>query len=158
MKVEIYTDGACSGNPGKGGWGAVILFNDEVIELAEDVKHTTNQEMELVAACNALCYLKLQSAFRIVDVDIVIYTDSAYLHNCWKDEWWKRWTYNGWLNTKKEPVANKKSWELLIPWFKMSNFSIIKVKGHASNYWNNVADQLATGKIKPKEVKYDWTI
>lgn len=148
MKVEIYTDGSCRGNPGTGGWGAVVMREGKQINYAGHEEYTTNQKMELTAAIEGL---KLAGEVDPFD-DIIIYTDSAYLHNCWLQGWWKKWQYNGWVNSKKEPVANQDLWEQLIPWFKDSNFSIVKVKGHSSNKYNNVADLLATGALKPGEV------
>lgn len=150
MKIKVYTDGSCRGNPGPGGWGAVILYENKEIQLADQVKLTTNQQMELLAAAQALEYIEHNiTNCKIFGPEIILYTDSAYLFNCWKDEWWKKWVWNGWLNTKKEPVANQMYWESLIPWFKNGNFSIVKVKGHAENKYNNIADLLATGAIAP---------
>ena len=151
MKIEIYTDGSCRGNPGPGGWGAVIFLNDKQITLAEQVEFTTNQRMELIAAIESLNYVDEQTFSlknRFAD-DIVLYTDSAYLHNCWAKGWWENWSRNGWKNAKKEAVANQDLWEKLIPWFRKATFTIVKVKGHASNKYNNLADQLATGTIQP---------
>jgi len=147
VKIEIYTDGSCRGNPGPGGWGAIILYDNHEIQLAEQCLKTTNQEMELVAAANGLFFVDYH--LKMADEDITLYTDSAYFYCCWKDEWWKKWQWNGWLNSKGLPVANKGVWELLIPWFKKSNFSIVKVKGHSANEYNEKADRLATGEVKP---------
>lgn len=149
MKVKVYTDGSCKGNPGPGGWGVVLLFEEREIQFAGTEKRTTNQQMELCAAIRGLTSVELRSEFQINKCEIILYTDSAYLYNCWKDNWWKKWQYNGWVNSKKEPVANKEYWELLIPWFQKSNFSIVKVKGHSENKYNAIADLLATGALKP---------
>lgn len=150
MKIKVYTDGSCQKNPGPGGWGAVILHGEREIRIADRVNKTTNQQMELLAAVRALEYIKHNlTEDPCFGPEIVIYTDSAYLFNCWKDEWWKKWVGNGWINTKKEPVANKAYWEDLIPWFQNSNFSIIKVKGHSCNEYNEIADGLATGRLQP---------
>lgn len=148
-KVEVYTDGSCSPNPGSGGWGSVILVDGrEIMKLAERSKWTTNQEMELVAAANSLHFIEFGMSEYFKDT-IIIYTDSAYLCNCWKDGWWKKWVYNGWLNSKKDPVANRSCWENLIPYFKMPNITFVKVKGHVGNQYNEIADKLATGARLP---------
>ena len=111
--------------------------------------------MELTAVIN---FFKLSYKgfikFEEFSPEIVIYTDSAYLHNCWKDKWWKKWEFNGWKNSKKEPVANRSLWEQLIPWFNNSNFRIVKVKGHSDNKYNILADALATGIIFTKPLKF----
>jgi len=148
-KIMIYTDGACSGNPGPGGWGAVIIIEDKTIELAEtNFHHTTNNIMEMLSVVCSVEYVEQKIGW--TNEELVIYTDSVYVYNCWKEQWWKKWTFNGWMNSKREPVKNKEIWEQLIPYFKKSNFSIVKVKGHASNYYNEMADKLATGAISPK--------
>lgn len=146
-KINIYTDGSCRGNPGPGGWGAILLIDGKEILLSEQVTYTTNQKMELMGAIKALDYAQknLDCEFK----KVVIYTDSAYLFRCWKEKWWKKWIYNGWINSSKEPVANKELWVSLIPWFKNEEFSIVKVKGHQDNKYNNMADLLATGKLLP---------
>ena len=77
------------------------------------------------------------------DEKIKVYTDSAYIANCYKQNWYKAWRVNGWLNSKKEPVANKEMWELLVPFFYQPNIEIVKVKGHASNVGNQIADKIA---------------
>jgi ribonuclease HI len=147
--IEIYADGACSGNPGPGGWGAVVLVEGTIKELGERYfHHTTNNIMELAAVTNSLDFIV--HLYGIDQYNIIIYTDSAYIHNCWKDGWWKNWVKNGWLNSKKQPVANQHLWEELIPFFKLSNFSIVKVKGHSGNKYNEIVDQIATGKRIPK--------
>lgn len=146
-KIHIYTDGACSGNPGPGGWAAVILYKDTVIELADRFKMTTNNIMEMLAVLNGLKYVSKNFSF---ESEVVVYTDSAYLYNCWKADWWKKWEFNGWLTSKKEPVKNKEIWEQLIPYFKLSAFSMVKVKGHSGNEYNELADKLATGAVAPK--------
>lgn len=149
MQIDIYTDGSCRGNPGPGGWGAVILIGPEELMLANQVENTTNQQMELTAVIDSLNYLTNFIRFEEFSPEIVIYTDSAYLHNCWKDKWWKKWEFNGWKNSKKEPVANRSLWEQLIPWFNKPSFRIVKVKGHSDNKYNILADALATGIILP---------
>ena len=154
--VKIYTDGACSGNPGKGGAGIVIL---EVQNSEEKLTNyfniyfndTTNQRMEIYAAIAGLQKLNSND---LVDLDtsiIEIYSDSAYLCNAFNQNWIDNWQKNGWINSKKQPVANKDLWELLlqtIDLFNHSRISFIKVKGHNGNKYNEMADKLAVAAIK----------
>ena len=141
MKYVIYTDGACSGNPGHGGWGAIIL-NEEKNEtrISGDVKSTTNNRMELMAPIMALRKIKKASA-------IIIYTDSTYLKNG-ITTWIKNWEKNGWISSGKKPVKNKDLWVMLN---KLSKEKVIDwkwVKAHAGNKYNEIADRLATDAIR----------
>lgn len=148
MRYEIYTDGACRGN-GKGnaigGWGYIILRNNEVIHKANGGEaNTTNQRMELTAAIMACEKLMEIDPFAIVK----LYSDSAYMINCKKQNWYKSWERNGWKNSKKQPVANPDLWKRLIGYFdNESQFEFIKVKGHAGRTeqekWNELVDKLA---------------
>ena len=149
--IEIWCDGAASHN-GKtdaiGGYGWVVKFsNEEPLLYGGRKDEATNQQMELQAAISALYFVQgqidRQESFTMPNEKIKLYTDSAYIANCYKQNWYKAWRVNGWLNSKKEPVANKELWELLIPFFYMPNVEIIKVKGHASNIGNQIADKLA---------------
>ena len=141
MKYVIYTDGACSGNPGPGGWGAVILNeekNDTNISGKE--QSTTNNRMELMAPIMALRKIKKASK-------IIIYTDSIYLKNG-ITIWIKNWEKNGWKSTNKKPVKNKDLWVMLN---ELSREHVIDwkwVKAHAGNKYNEIADKLATDAIK----------
>ena len=141
MKYVIQTDGACSGNPGPGGWGAIIL-NEEKNEtrISGDVKSTTNNRMELMAPIMALRKIKKASA-------IIIYTDSTYLKNG-ITTWIKNWEKNGWISSGKKPVKNKDLWVMLN---KLSKEKVIDwkwVKAHAGNKYNEIADRLATDAIR----------
>ena len=141
MKYVIYTDGACSGNPGPGGWGAVILDakNNET-NISGDEKSTTNNRMELMAPIMALGKIKKASK-------IIVYTDSTYLRNG-ITVWIKNWEKNGWKNANKKPVKNKDLWIILN---KLSKEKIIEwkwVKAHTGNKYNEIADKLATEAIK----------
>ena len=140
-KVSIYTDGACSGNPGPGGWGAVLLYGNNRKELSGSECNTTNNRMELMAAINALEVLKVKC---LVD----LYTDSAYLCNAFTQNWIANWQRNGWVTTAKKPVENKDLWERLISLSKIHSINSIKVKGHAENELNNYCDMLARREIK----------
>ena len=140
MKMEIYTDGACSGNPGPGGAAAIVSIDGEKQNpIKYSSTKTTNQQMELMAPILALN----KYVSKHPEHEIKVYSDSAYLINCWKDKWWKNWQNNGWLNSKKVPVANKELWEELIPYFNNPMIQFIKVKGHAGNPLNEEVDKLA---------------
>ena len=141
MKYKIYTDGACSGNPGPGGWGAVILDqNDKQKNISGSEKNTTNNRMELLAAIMSLKKIKTNS-------EVVIFTDSTYVKNG-ITEWMKNWKKNGWKNSSKKPVKNKDLWEKLDKLCEANSVSWKWVKGHSSNEFNNLADELATKAIK----------
>ena len=141
MKYTIYTDGACSGNPGPGGWGAVIFDNENKQKnISGSVKNTTNNRMELSAAIMALEEVNTNS-------EITIYTDSNYVKNG-ITEWVLKWKENGWKNSNKEPVKNKDLWEKLDNLCEQNTINWKWVKGHASNKYNNLADELATKAIK----------
>lgn len=139
--IMIYTDGACSGNPGPGGWGAVLLFGEYRKELSGADKHTTNQRMELVAAIEALSHLKESCRVKL-------YSDSAYLINCFQQGWYKNWLKNGWLNSKKQPVENQELWKELVRLNGIHQIEFIKVKGHSDNELNNHCDFLAREAVK----------
>jgi len=141
MKYVIYTDGACSGNPGPGGWGAVILNeekNDTNISGKEN--STTNNRMELMAPIMALKKIKKTS-------QIVIYTDSIYLKNG-ITTWIKNWEKNGWKSANKKPVKNKDLWLTLNELSKKHIIDWKWVKAHAGNKYNEIADRLATEAIR----------
>lgn len=136
-EVIIYTDGACSGNPGPGGWGAVLLYKENIKEVYGGEKDTTNQRMELKAAIEAL------KAIKVKNWDIKLYSDSAYLVNAFQKNWITNWQKNGWKNSKKEPVANQDLWQELVRLTQENKVEIIKVKGHAGVKWNERCDELA---------------
>ena len=148
MKFEVYSDGSTRNNgraDSVGAWAYVIL-NDN-IKVHEDCRAevgTTNQRMELIAAAEALDYLFYNEICVPFD-KVVIYTDSAYLHNCYTQKWYINWQNNGWRNSKKEKVANQDLWERLVRYFEMPEVEFVKVKGHADNVWNNYVDALAQG-------------
>ena len=141
MKYKIYTDGACSGNPGPGGWGAVILEEEKNQKnISGNEKDTTNNRMELMAPIMALKKIKINS-------EVVIYTDSKYVKNG-ITEWIKNWEKNGWKSANKKPVKNKDLWIKLDNLCKDKKIIWKWVKGHSSNKYNNLADELATKAIK----------
>ncbi|MED1856662.1 ribonuclease HI [Brevibacillus reuszeri] len=140
-EVQIYTDGACSGNPGPGGWGAVMMYGQHIKEMSGAEPNTTNNRMELQAAISALTSLKEACK-------VTLYSDSAYLVNCFKQGWFKGWLKNGWKNSKGQPVENQDLWKELLRLMDIHQVEYVKVKGHADNKWNNRCDELATGAIK----------
>lgn len=146
---EVYTDGATSGN-GKadapGGWAYVILKDGRLVsQNSGGERGTTNQRMELTAALEACKEIEAMDGFATVK----LYSDSAYLINCFKQNWWKAWRANGWKNSKKEPVANQDLWERLIYFFmKTPGYDFIKVRGHQGVHWNEVVDEMA---VRAKE-------
>jgi|TARA_B110000438_G_C15780116_1_gene635916 ribonuclease HI len=140
MKYKIYTDGACSGNPGPGGWGAVILDQDNNQKnISGNEKETTNNRMELIAPIMALKKIKTST-------EIIVYTDSIYVKNG-ITEWIKKWKKNGWINAKKKPIKNKDLWVKLDSLCGDKKISWKWVKGHSNNKYNNLADELATKAI-----------
>ena len=134
--IKIYTDGACSGNPGVGGWGTVIINkNGKKAELSGGKNQTTNNQMELMATIRALEYFKTKQ-------DITIYTDSKYV----KDgisSWINKWKINGWRTANKKPVKNKELWIRLDKQIQKHNINWQWIKGHAGNNYNELADELA---------------
>jgi len=140
-KVTIYTDGACSGNPGAGGWGAILFYKNQMKEISGFEKETTNNKMELTAAIMALDKLK-------EPCEVELYSDSAYLINAFNQDWITPWQMNGFRNSNKKPVQNVEMWQKLIEFNNIHKITWIKVKGHADNQYNNRCDQLATGEIE----------
>ena len=140
-KVTIYTDGACSGNPGPGGWGAILMYKEKKLELSGFEAHTTNNRMELLAPIEALSRLK-------EPCEVDVYSDSAYLTNAFLQNWLGNWVRRGWVKSDKKPVENRDLWETLLKLANIHKISWHKVKGHADNPLNNRCDELATGEIK----------
>ena len=143
MKYKIYTDGACSGNPGPGGWAAIIIANNEVKDMfSGSEKNTTNNQMELVAPIKAIQKLKKKS-------EISIFTDSTYVRDG-ITTWIKKWEKNGWKTASKKPVKNKDLWKKLKNLSSKHSVKWIWVKGHSQDKYNNLVDELAQGAIKNK--------
>lgn len=140
-KVIIYTDGACSGNPGPGGWGSILMMGENRKEISGGKKDTTNNVMELTAVIEALKLLK-----RPCKVDL--YSDSAYVVNAFLQNWILGWIKNGWKISSKEEVKNKELWQELFSLTKIHDVTFHKVKGHADNEYNNRCDELARNAIK----------
>ena len=136
-EVTIYTDGACSGNPGPGGWGAILIYGENKKEISGASKDTTNNIMEITAVIEALKLLKFEC-------EVKVYSDSAYVVNAFNQGWIYNWQKNNWKTASKEPVKNKELWEELYILSQKHKLEFIKVKGHSDNDFNNRCDFLAT--------------
>ena len=152
MTYKIYCDGAVSNNGYEnaiGGWAYVILDDKDTVLFEENnfEKYATNNRMELYSCYKGLD--KLLTEITLGEEDKVeVYTDSAYLHNCYSQKWYLSWMKNNWLNSKKQPVANKSLWQLIITFFENEKVDFFKVKGHNNNYWNEYVDSLAVAAKK----------
>lgn len=144
-QVILYTDGACSGNPGAGGWGAVLIYNGHERELSGGESDTTNNRMELMAVIRGLEALKYPC-------EVEIYSDSAYTVNAFVNGWIDSWEKNGWKKADHKAVLNTDLWQRLLALTKVHKVEFKKVKGHADNEYNNRCDALARGAIE-KESK-----
>ncbi|MBQ8108688.1 MAG: ribonuclease HI [Clostridia bacterium] len=145
-QVIIYTDGACSGNPGPGGWGAILMYKDKKLEISGYEGHTTNNRMELMAPIEALSRLK-------EPCQVQVYSDSAYLVNAFQKHWLDSWQRKNWIKSDKKPVENQDLWKELLKYTCIHSIQWIKVKGHADNPYNNRCDALATGEIKQHSIR-----
>lgn len=153
-EIVIYTDGSSKkiGDHLFGGWAYEILKDEKVLRSdSGSADSATNQQMELKAAIESLNFIKHR---RDIDEKVVLYSDSAYLINCWQQEWWINWQRNGWVNAKKQPVANQELWLELIPFFENKNYEFRKVKGHDTNIFNDDCDKLA--QAAAEELKSRW--
>ncbi len=137
-QVEIFTDGACSGNPGKGGWGAVLRYQGVEKELCGGAPDTTNNRMELTAVIEALSALKEPCA-------VTLTTDSKYVVDAIEKGWVYGWQRNGWRKADKKPALNVDLWEALLPLLKKHTVTFVWVKGHAGHPENERCDALAVG-------------
>lgn len=135
-RVTIYTDGSCSGNPGAGGWGAVLIYNGKEKRISGGENTTTNNRMELTAPISALSALKEAC-------EVTLYSDSAYLVNAFNNGWLNSWQLNGWRTADKKEVKNADLWQKLLELCKIHKVEFIKVKGHSDNEYNNICDKLA---------------
>ena len=135
-KVEIFTDGACSGNPGPGGWGAILRYGSRELELSGGEKSTTNNRMELTAVIEALKRLKEKC-------DITIYTDSKYVADGIGKGWARSWKKNGWVKSDKKPALNADLWEKCLELLDIHKVELKWVKGHAGHPENERCDRLA---------------
>lgn len=140
-EVTIFTDGACSGNPGKGGYASVLIYGGHEKELSGGEENTTNNRMELMAVITALEALKERCA-------VELYSDSAYVVNAFAQGWIDSWQASGWRTAGKKEVLNSDLWQRLLVQTNRHNVTFNKVKGHADNAYNNRCDALARSEIK----------
>ena len=140
-KVEIFTDGACSGNPAPGGWGAILRYNGVEKELSGGEANTTNNRMELSAVINALEALK-------EPCEVELYSDSQYVCNALNLGWAKKWRANNWMRNKKEPALNPELWEILLELCEQHSVKVNWVKGHAGHPENERCDRLAVAQAQ----------
>lgn len=147
-KVELYTDGACSSNPGVGGWAAIIVYNGHEKVLSGGDNLTTNNKMELLAVINGLAALKEQC-------EVKVFSDSKYVCDAINKGWLSNWQKNGWKKADKKPVLNIPLWEQLIKFLDYHKVNFNWLKGHAGHEYNERCDALAVGeisKIKEREI------
>lgn len=140
-RVILYTDGACSGNPGIGGYGCLLMYNGHEKRLSGAFADTTNNRMEIYAV---ICGLKCLKEPCEVDV----YSDSAYTVNAFNNGWIYSWEKSGWKKADNKPVLNDDLWKELLALTRIHKINFIKVKGHADNEYNNLCDKLATDAVK----------
>lgn len=139
--VDIYTDGACKGNPGPGGWGAVIVYGAAEKELSGGEKKTTNNRMELTAAVSALSALK-------EPCEVTLYSDSKYLVDAMTRGWAVSWRSRGWIKSDKKPALNPDLWQKLLELTEMHSIKFVWVKGHAGHRYNERCDSLAVAQAE----------
>ncbi|MBQ4315993.1 MAG: ribonuclease HI [Oscillospiraceae bacterium] len=144
--ITIYTDGACSGNPGPGGWGAILEYNGIEKEMSGGEADTTNNRMELTGVISALSALREPCS-------ISLYTDSKYIVDGINQGWAKKWRQNNWMRNKKEKALNPDLWEKLLNLLDIHDVTFIWVKGHATNPKNNRCDELAVAQSKKNSIQ-----
>lgn len=137
--VKLYTDGACSGNPGPGGYGAILIYKGIEKEISGGENNTTNNKMEIMAVIKGLEMIK-------EPCNVTVYSDSAYVVNAIQMGWLKTWKKNNWKKSDKSVVKNIDLWERLISLMEIHNVEFIKVKGHSDNEYNNRCDRLAVAE------------
>lgn len=147
-EVTIYTDGACSGNPGPGGYGVVLLYRGYRKEFSAGFRDTTNNRMEILAAIIGLESLKEKCK-------VTLYTDSQYVVNSIEKGWAKKWRANGWMRNKKEPALNADLWARLLKLCEVHDVKFVWVRGHAGNPENERCDQLAVDAAKQPNLPPD---
>ena len=140
-KVDLYADGACSGNPGRGAWGTILVYNGHEKILTGSAKETTNNRMELMGVINGLEVLNRPCS-------VTAYTDSQYVVNAVNQGWLEKWSMSGWVKPDKKPVKNRDLWEYLLELMGTHSVTFVWVKGHADNAYNNRCDKIAVDSIK----------
>ena len=140
-KVTVYTDGACSGNPGPGGWAAILLYGDKELPLSGGEESTTNNRMELMGVISALKALRMPCA-------VEMYSDSTYVVNGISKGWAKKWKANGWKRGGNQPALNPDLWDQLLKLCEVHEVTFHWVKGHDSNPYNNRCDEMAVAESR----------
>lgn len=135
-KVELYTDGACSGNPGRGGFGIVLKYKETEKTVSKGYKFTTNNRMELTAVITGLSMLKYPC-------EVTVYSDSKYVVDAIEKGWLAGWQRKGWKKSDGKPAVNSDLWQQLVPLLKMHDVSFVWVKGHDGHKYNELCDKLA---------------
>jgi ribonuclease HI len=139
--VDIYTDGACSGNPGPGGWGVVLIYRGNIKEISGGCADTTNNRMELTAVIEGLSALKEKC-------EVKVYSDSQYVVNGISKGWARSWREKGWIKSDKKPALNADLWDRLLSLCEYHQATFEWVKGHAENEYNNRCDELASSLLR----------
>ena len=154
MRIRIYTDGACSDNPGPGGWAAVFNTSSECIKIAGFEKTTTNNRMELKAVVQSLLEISnMSSLAKSMLMNVELFSDSAYVINAINNNWIEKWKMNGWKTTKNDDVKNRDLWE---EFYKIRKdlindkieIKFVKIKGHSGNTFNEMVDKLAKEQVQ----------
>ena len=155
ISLDIYTDGSLKKMGQRstfGGWAFCAVRNGEIIHSASgNEPMTTNQRMEMVAVAEALEYAQ---SIRKNSEKVIIYSDSAYIINCYLQEWYIKWEQNGWLNAAKKSVSNKELWMKIVPYFDNFWYEFRKIEGHAGHYYNEIADNMA--QREAESLKINW--
>ncbi len=144
-KIKIFCDGACSGNQYNnniGGWGSILKYKDNIKHIYGGERNTSNQRMELTACIKAV------ESIKVSNIDIEVYSDSAYLVNCMNEKWHEKWEKSNWRNSKRKPVENQDLWVKLLSLIRKYNMSFHKVDGHTGVDLNELADRLAKKGIE----------
>jgi ribonuclease HI len=148
QEVEIYTDGACSGNPGSGGYGIVLKHRDNIKEISGGYRQTTNNRMELIAVITGLEALKRTC-------EVKLYSDSKYIIDAVNKGWTKKWKENGWRRDRNKPVKNVDLWIKILNLAERHKITWVWVKGHDENVFNNRCDKLAQEAINKQPLQED---
>ena len=144
-KVILYTDGACSGNPGPGGYGAILIYKGIEKEISGGELNTTNNKMEIMAVIKGLESIKEAC-------DVTVYSDSAYVVNTIQKGWIYSWQKNNWIKSDRSVVKNIDLWKKMLEYMKIHNITFVKVKGHADNEYNNRCDRLAVSETQKLKI------
>ena len=147
-KVEIFTDGACSGNPGPGGFGVILKYNESVKEISKGYKSTTNNRMDLLAVITGLEALKFPC-------DVTVYSDSKYVVDAIVKGWLSSWQMKGWKKSDGKPALNIDLWQRLVPLLEKHNAHFVWLKGHAGHEYNEKCDSLAVAASQSENLLID---